>query len=33
MLNDCEEVSDGGEGARGGRQLDKALGERAHHLL
>ena len=32
-LNDVEEVGDGGEGARGGRRLAKALGGRAHHLL
>ena len=31
-LNDGE-VGDGGEGARGGRPLAKALGDRAHHLL
>ena len=29
-LNDGDEVSDGGEGARGGRPLAKALGDRAH---
>ena len=29
-LNDGDEVGDGGEGARGGRQLAKALGGRAH---
>ena len=29
-LNDGDEVSDGGEGARGGRALAKALGGRAH---
>ena len=32
-LNDGEEVGDGGEGARDGRPLAKALGGRAHHLL
>ena len=32
-LNDGEEVGDGEEGARGGRLLAKALGDRAHHLL
>ena len=32
-LNDGEEVGDGGEGARGGRPLAKALGNRAHDLL
>ena len=32
-LNDGEEVGDGGEGARGGRQLAKVLGDQAHHLL
>ena len=32
-LNDGDEVGDGGEGARGGRPLAKALGGRAHHLL
>ena len=32
MLNDGEEVGDGGEGARGERPLVKALGDRAHHL-
>ena len=32
-LNDGEEVGDGGEGARGGRPLTKALGDRAHYLL
>ena len=32
-LNDGEEVGDGGEGARGGRPLAKALGDRAHHRL
>ena len=32
-LNDGEEVGDGGEGARGGRPLAKALGDRAHNLL
>ena len=32
-LNDGEEVGDGGEGARGGRPLAKALGGRAHYLL
>ena len=32
-LNDGDEVGDGGEGARGGRPLAKALGDRAHHLL
>ena len=31
-LNDGDEVGDGGEGARGGRPLAKALGDRAHHL-
>ena len=29
-LNDGDEVGDGGEGARGGRPLAKALGGRAH---
>ena len=29
-LNDGDEVGDGGEGARGGRQLAKALDGRAH---
>ena len=29
-LNDDGEVGDGGEGARGGRPLAKALGDRAH---
>ena len=29
-LNDGDEVDDGGEGARGGRPLAKALGGRAH---
>ena len=33
MLNDGDEVGDGGEGARGGRPLAKALCDRAHHLL
>ena len=32
-LHDGDEVGDGGEGARGGRPLAKALGDRAHHLL
>ena len=32
-LNDGDEVGDGGEGARGGRPLAKALGGRAHHPL
>ena len=32
-LNDGDEVGDGGEGARGGRPLAKALDGRAHHLL
>ena len=32
-LNDGDEVGDGGEGARGGCPLAKALGGRAHHLL
>ena len=32
-LNDGEEVSDGGKGARGGRQLAKALHDRVHHFL
>ena len=32
-LNDGDEVGDGGEGARGGRPLAKALGDRTHHLL
>ena len=32
-LNDGEEVGDGEEGARGGRPLAKALGDRAYHLL
>ena len=32
-LNDCDEVDDGGEGARAGRSLAKALGGQAHHLL
>ena len=32
-LNDGDEVGDGGGGARGGRPLAKALGDRAHHLL
>ena len=32
-LKNREEVGDGGEGARGGRPLAKALGGRAHHLL
>ena len=32
-LNDGEEVGDGGEGARDGRPLAKALGDQAHHLL
>ena len=31
-LNGGDEVGDGGEGARGGRPLAKALGGRAHHL-
>ena len=31
-LNDGDEIDDDGEGARGGRPLDKALGGRAHHL-
>ena len=30
---DCEEGGDGVEGARSGRPLAKALGDRAHHLL
>ena len=33
LLNDGDEVGDGGEGARGGRPLTKALGGRAYHLL
>ena len=32
-LNDDDEVGAGGEGARGGRPLAKALGDRNHHLL
>ena len=32
-LNDGEDVGDGAKGARGGRPLDKALGDRTHHLL
>ena len=32
-LIDGDEVGDGGEGARGGHPLTKALGCRAHHLL
>ena len=32
-LHDGDEVGDGGEGARGGRPLAKALGGQAHHLL
>ena len=32
-LNEGDEVGDGGEGARGGRPLAKALGGRAHYLL
>ena len=32
-MNDGDEVGDGGEGARGGRPLAKALGGWAHHLL
>ena len=32
-LNDGEEVGDGGEGARGGRPLTRALGDRVNHLL
>ena len=32
-LNDGEELDDGGERARGGRSIAKALGDRAHHLL
>ena len=32
-LRDCEEGGDGVEGARGGRPLAKALGNRAHYLL
>ena len=32
-LNDGDGVGDGGEGARCGRPLAKALGGRAHHLL
>ena len=32
-LNDVEKVGDGGEGARGGRPLAKAVRDRAHHLL
>ena len=32
-LNDGDEVGDGGEGARGGRPLAKALGGRAHQPL
>ena len=32
-LNDDDEVGDGGEGARGGRPLTKAVGDRAHHFL
>ena len=31
MLNDDDEVGDGGEGARGGRPLAKALRDGAHH--
>ena len=31
--NDGDEVDDGGEGARGGRPLAKALGGRSDHLL
>ena len=33
VLNDGDEVGDGGEGARGGCPLANALGNRAHHLL
>ena len=32
-LNDGDEVGDGGEGARGGLSLPKALVDRADHLL
>ena len=32
-LNDGGEVGDGGEGARGGCSLAKAMGGRAHHLF
>ena len=32
-LGGGDEVGDGGEGARGGSQLAKALGHRAHHLF
>ena len=32
-LNDVEEAGNGGEGARGGRPLTEAVGDRAHHLL
>ena len=33
MLKDGDEVGDGGEGARGGRLLAKALGDRADHFI
>ena len=32
-LNEGDVVGDGGEGARSGRPLAKALGGRAHHIL
>ena len=32
-LHDGEEVDDGGEGARGGRPLAKASGDRVHAFL
>ena len=32
-LTDGDKVGDGGEGARGGRPLTRALGDRVNHLL